>query len=68
MSKKAVWALMIAILIPLVSYFILKTAGDSAVIMPRKYFVETTIASEKTAEQVLIRSGIRQPILHWLIN
>ncbi|MBA4197940.1 MAG: SCO family protein [Chitinophaga sp.] len=47
MSKKAVWALMIAILIPLVSYFILKTAGDDAVIMPRKYFVETTIASEK---------------------
>jgi protein SCO1/2 len=30
-----------------VSYFILKTAGDDAVIMPRKYFVETTIASEK---------------------
>lgn len=47
MNKKALSALSIAILIPLVSYFILKTAGEDAVIVPRHYLPDTVI--EKTA-------------------
>lgn len=43
MSKKAVTALCIAILLPLISYFIVKGLSDDAVHMPRHYFPETII-------------------------
>lgn len=48
MNKKALLALAIAILIPLVSYFILKTTGEDAVIVPRHYLPDTVI--EKTTD------------------
>lgn len=42
MNSKAVLALCIAILVPLVSYFILKAASENVVQMPRRYFPEYT--------------------------
>jgi protein SCO1 len=41
-SKKAVIALCLAILLPVVSYFIVKGVSSDAIIMPRHYFPEFT--------------------------
>lgn len=46
MTKKAVWALMIAVFIPVFSYLILRTASEDAVILPKKYFFDTVITSQ----------------------
>lgn len=45
MNKKARLALLIAIAIPLVSYFIVKILGESAVVMPKRYYVDTVITT-----------------------
>jgi protein SCO1/2 len=42
-SQRAVLALCIAILLPVVSYFIVKTVSQDAIIMPRRYFPEEII-------------------------
>jgi len=52
MSKKAILALMIAILIPAVSYILLKTASDHAVVMPRKYLLDSVVSVVKNGKQV----------------
>ena len=41
MSKKAILALLIAICIPLFCYIVLKTASDNAIVMPKKYFLDS---------------------------
>ena len=51
MSKKAILALMIAILIPAVSYILLKTASDHAVVMPRKYLLDSVVTVVKNGKQ-----------------
>ncbi len=43
MNKKALLALSIALIIPVVSYFILKTESDDAVIMPRRYYADSVV-------------------------
>jgi protein SCO1/2 len=43
MSKNALLALSIAVLIPLISYVLVKDAGESAMIMPRRFFVDSVI-------------------------
>lgn len=43
MNKKARLALLIAIAIPLVSYFIVKIFGESAVVMPKRFYADTVI-------------------------
>lgn len=43
MNKKAVLALCIALFIPVICYYILKAAGDEAVVMPRRYYVDSVI-------------------------
>jgi len=45
MSKKAILALSIAILIPVVSYFILKIKSDDAVVMPRRYYADSILTN-----------------------
>ena len=52
MSKKAIWALMIAILIPLISYVLLKASSDNAVVMPRKYLLDSVVSVVKNGKQV----------------
>lgn len=41
MNKKALLAICIAVLIPLISYLVLKSAGDNAVDMPRHYLPDS---------------------------
>lgn len=51
MSKKAVYALMLAILLPLICYLIVKRAGESAVHMPRHYIMDNVINSVKKGKE-----------------
>ena len=44
MNRKALYAVMLAALLPLFSYFIVKRFSDKAVNMPRHYFVDDLIA------------------------
>ncbi len=43
MSKKALLALCIAIVFPLISYLLVKHYGDEAVVMPRRFFEDSII-------------------------
>ncbi|HLG39288.1 MAG TPA: SCO family protein, partial [Chitinophagaceae bacterium] len=43
MNTKAFYALMLAVLVPLVSYFIVKRSSESAIHMPRHYFADSVI-------------------------
>jgi protein SCO1/2 len=43
MNKKAIFALCIATVIPIVSYLILKRTGEDAVAMPRKYLMDSVV-------------------------
>ncbi len=45
MNKKALLAICIAVLIPLASYMLVKSAGDKALTMPRHYLPDTVISS-----------------------
>ena len=45
MSKKSLYGLVIALLIPVLCYLWLKQASDTAVIMPRHYLLDTVIES-----------------------
>ena len=51
MSKKALLALMIAILLPLIGYIYLKTASNNAVIMPRKYLLDSVVTTTKDGKE-----------------
>jgi protein SCO1/2 len=48
MSKKAIWALMLAILMPMTGYFMVKYYSKDAVQMPRKYFVPDSVIVKET--------------------
>ena len=41
MSRKAIWALSIALLLPLISYLLVKNLGDNAIHMPPRYFADS---------------------------
>ncbi len=41
MSKKSLWALSIAVLVPVISFFLLKYFSSEAINMPRRYFYDT---------------------------
>ncbi|MEO5562860.1 MAG: SCO family protein [Chitinophagaceae bacterium] len=45
MSKKAIYALMLAILLPLTCYLVVNAYSKTAVVMPRHYFADTIITS-----------------------
>ncbi|MCZ2225070.1 MAG: SCO family protein [Chitinophagales bacterium] len=46
MGKKSIPALMIAVLIPIIGYLFLRTIGERAVTMPKKYFFDSVITKE----------------------
>ncbi len=52
MNKKAFYALLLALFIPLVCYFVVKTYSDSAIVMPRHYLPDTVITSTKKGKPV----------------
>ena len=43
MNKKAVLALCIALFLPVICYYILKAATDEAVVMPKRFYVDSVI-------------------------
>jgi protein SCO1 len=52
LSKKAFFALCIALLIPIVSYLITKVASENSVIIPRKFLLDTVIESVKNGKRI----------------
>ncbi len=52
MTKKALLALMIAVLIPVLCYLVLKKTSESAVIVPRKYFFDNVGTKEVRGKRV----------------
>ena len=53
MNKKALYAVMLALLLPLVSYFIVKNKSEHAIIMPRHYFPDTVVTVTKKGKHVM---------------
>jgi len=51
-NKKALYAVMLAILLPLVSYFIVKWKSEHAIIMPPHYFPDTVLTVTKKGKHV----------------
>ena len=51
MSKKALLALCIAVVIPLISYFLVKYFGDEAVVMPRRFYDDSVITKVKDGKE-----------------
>jgi protein SCO1/2 len=43
MNKKAVWGLLIAVVLPLGSYYLVKNYSDNAIPMPPRYFADSTV-------------------------
>ncbi|MBL7724184.1 MAG: SCO family protein [Chitinophagaceae bacterium] len=52
MNKTALYAVMIALLVPLVSYFIVKGKSEHAIIMPRHYFPDSVISVTEKGKRV----------------
>jgi protein SCO1/2 len=51
-NKKALYAVMLAALLPLISYFLVKRYSDSAVTMPRHYLPDSITSSTSKGKQV----------------
>jgi len=51
LNKKAIWALLLAIMLPLVSYWIVNYYSRSAINMPRRYFFDSVIVSENNGKK-----------------
>lgn len=51
-SRKAVWALCLVILLPLVSYYWVSNASEDAVAMPRRLYVDTVINTVKNGKSI----------------
>jgi protein SCO1/2 len=52
-TRTALYALVLALLIPLVSYFIVKRTSESAVQMPRHYLFDSTTTTVKNGKEVI---------------
>lgn len=52
MNKKALYAVLIALFLPLVSYFIVKNYSEKAVAMPRHYVPDSVMVSKRNGKQV----------------
>lgn len=52
MNTKALYALILAVLVPLVSYFIVKRSSESAMHMPRHYLSDSVITTTKNGKQI----------------
>ena len=52
MNKTAVYAILVAVILPLAGYFILKKATDSAVVMPRHYIYDSTTTRVEKGKEI----------------
>lgn len=51
MNKQAIYGLLLALLLPLIGYFALKSATDGAVVMPRHYIPDSVINTTNGGKQ-----------------
>lgn len=52
MNKRAILGLLVAIILPFGGYFIVKYYGEAAVQMPRRYFFDSVVTTEKKGKLV----------------
>jgi len=52
MNKKAILGLMLAILLPLTGYYMVKYYSEKAVHLPRRYFYDSVIVKEKNGKEM----------------
>ena len=52
MNKKAIYALLLAVVVPLICYFIVKGYSDSAILMPRHYLADSIITKTEKGKKV----------------
>ena len=52
MNKKALYAVLLAILLPLVSYYIVRQKSETAVTMPRHYLPDSLVTKTKNGKRV----------------
>ncbi len=53
MNKTALFGIFIALLLPIIGYFGLRSAGSKAVVMPRHYIFDSTISKTVDGKQVI---------------
>jgi len=51
-NKKAIYALLLAVVVPLICYFIVKGYSDSAIVMPRHYLADSIITKTEKGKKV----------------
>lgn len=51
MNKTALYAILLAAMIPLIGYFVVKTESEKNILMPRHYLPDTTITTVKNGKQ-----------------
>jgi protein SCO1/2 len=51
-NKKAIYALLLAVVVPLICYFIIKGYSDSAILMPRHYLADSIITKTEKGKKV----------------
>jgi protein SCO1/2 len=51
-NKKAIYALLLAVVVPLICYFIVKAYSDSAIVMPRHYLADSIITKMEKGKKV----------------
>jgi len=51
-NKKAIYALLLAVVVPLICYFIVKGYSDSAILMPRHYLADSIITKTEKGKKV----------------
>lgn len=61
MNKTAIYALILALLIPLVSYFIVKKLSETAVVMPKRYYADSMITRQENGKLITDTSWHRMP-------
>lgn len=64
MSKKALYGILLAVLLPLVCYFLLKRATDGATVMPRHYIPDSVVTKTKNGKQYDDTVWHRLPDIH----
>ena len=52
MNQKALYAVMLAILLPLLAYFIVKRKSETAVAMPKHYLPDSVVSVTKKGKKV----------------
>jgi protein SCO1 len=60
-KRTAFYALILALLVPLVSYFIVKRSSDSSVQMPRHYLPDSIVTTVKNGKQITDTAWHRLP-------